>query len=117
LHFRLESPSRSRLFRSIDLEWRSIAQMPHSLVFFALWANREPDMFSSGDGGLAMRVTCAVCDKDYISDEPAPHLCAFCEDEIVEQQMAEFEAKARAEGYASFEAYAEAQQRASEISP
>jgi hypothetical protein len=57
-----------------------------------------------------MRVTCEVCGKLYVSDEPAPYLCAFCDDEIFDQEMAEWEAKARAAGYPSFDAYVEAQQ-------
>jgi hypothetical protein len=61
-----------------------------------------------------MRVICEVCNKLYVSEQPAPYLCAFCEDDIHQQQMADWEAEARRAGYPSFDAYVEAQQRASE---
>jgi hypothetical protein len=55
------------------------------------------------------RVTCVVCDRVYVSDEPAPHLCAFCHDVIHAEQIREWEAQARAAGYPSVKDHVQAQ--------
>jgi hypothetical protein len=59
-------------------------------------------------------VNCAACGVLLRSADPAPHLCDACIDAAHEAEMRELEATARAQGFASFDAFVEHQYRASQ---
>lgn len=56
-------------------------------------------------------VNCEACGRLFWTTDTPPYCCDGCSDAAYEGEMAELEAQARAQGFESFEAWAEHEQR------
>jgi hypothetical protein len=62
-------------------------------------------------------VTCQACGSLFRTPDPSPYCCAACEEAGMARWEAEWEAKARAAGFESLDAYLEYQRSLSNESP